>query len=671
MRNIKKLLALLLTCSLSLGTFGCVEKSDAEKSDGDTAVSSEENDRSAKKKEKPRLQDDFYDYVNYDSLKDMEIPYGEEAMSLFSLNESVDQTKEMIKEIGASTEKFAAGSNEQIIHDAYRQFLEYKDDGYAEKIIMDNCDRIRAAENIQELFEVWGDLARNYGADSIIQLSVRRDYKDGSRYSLYNSPVNNFFDSSIKKLREESQEASKANDIARDMLRALGDDYETANEKGRQMAYLGIYIADATDVDLKMDLDLAISLERISFSEFDSILSNLDGSAVEMFFGDAEKYTDGIYVADKGQLEKINELITDDNLERWRTYLLSSYLYSFCEYIRSSNEIFAEYAPESKKEQDEQAAGFVMDLCADQLSELYAEKYYTPELDEAIHGLFDDIISSYDELITKADWLSEEARTLLKKKLHNIILITTPVMHETAPDDAKLIGRNKFETVINFKKEFIRKSLEKLPKKVDRNVPDMLSMDYNAQYLPCNSINITVAIMQKPMFDVNGDRAENLGGLGFVVGHEIGHAFDSTLMQYNADGNYDPEWLPETDRKALKERADALTEYYSKYTIMEVYHVDGELTNGENYADIGSMECITNLLDDKADLERMFKRYAESWCSLAVDKSGIDQVLTDEHSPEKIRVNAVLSSNSKFNEVFGLKEGDGMYAAPEERVSRW
>ena len=83
------------------------------------------------------------------------------------------------------------------------------------------------------------------------------------------------------------------------------------------------------------------------------------------------------------------------------------------------------------------------------------------------------------------------------------------------------------------------------------------------------------------------------------------------------------------------------------------------------------MECVTNIIDDKAELERLFRRYAESWCMLMVDSDGIDQLLTDEHSPAKARVNAVLSSNAKFNEVYGLKEGDGMYVAPEERVSRW
>ena len=228
-----------------------------------------------------------------------------------------------------------------------------------------------------------------------------------------------------------------------------------------------------------------------------------------------------------------------------------------------------------------------------------------------------------------------------------------------------------YETTINIMKKKTADKIAKLPEKVSLDEVDMSAADFNAQYLPTNCINITVAIMQKPMFDPNGDNAENLGALGSIVGHEIGHAFDSTCINYDPDGKYDPSWINEDDKQVLKERADALSKYYSNYTIMEVYHVDGELTNGENYADLSGIECVTNLIDDEEELKKLFKSYAESWCTLEVDTDAISMLKLDPHSPAKTRVNAVLASNKKFNEVYDLKEGDGMYVAPEERVSRW
>ena len=675
MRKQKKLISLLLAGLLALNAVGCSAVTDSETKDSDTsAKSSEKKDDGEKKKkakEKPEAKDDFYDHVNFDSLKELEIPYGDSEASAFSSDEAEEQTKAIIKRLGESTEKFAPGSNEQLVHDAYQQFLSYKEDSRVEKIIMGNCDRILATKDMNELLELWGELVRDYGAMPLLKFEVKRDYVDGTRYSLYLDQFDGFLGCSMKEIKEETKNVSEANDIARDMLRVMGDDYETADEKGRQMAYLGINIADATNVDLKLNFELILNIERTSFSDLKKIMSNVDGSVVEMFYGDAEDLTDGVYIFDVEQLKRINELITDENFEKWQTYLLSSYLDGMGEYVRETNSILADYNPVSKRAEDEQAFGYVRGILGKRISELYAQEYYTPELDKGVHELFDEIIASYDDLMTKAEWLSPEARELLKVKLHNINLITAPVMHEVDKKDAELIGDTKYDTVLNFRSDSRSNDIKKLPTKVDKNVPDMLSLDYNAQYLPCNAINITVAIMQKPMFDVNGDHAENLGGLGTVVGHEIGHAFDSDLIKFNAEGKYDPKWLPEADMKVLTERADALVDYYSNYTIMEVYHIDGKQTSGENYADIGGMECVTNILDDKAELDRMFRRYAETWSTLMVDSEGIELLLTDEHSPSKARVNAVLSSNKKFNEVYGLKEGDGMYVAPEERVSRW
>ena len=294
-----------------------------------------------------------------------------------------------------------------------------------------------------------------------------------------------------------------------------------------------------------------------------------------------------------------------------------------------------------------------------------------PELDKAMNKMFDEIIGSYDELIKKADWLTSGTREALLKKLHNVHLVTAPKPSEKTKKDTDIIGKNYVDTCKKINLRASEKSLETLKRKVDRDDVEMSAMTVNAQYLPCNTINVTVAIMQKPMFDPKDSDAANLGRLGAVMAHEIGHAFDSNCIKFNPDGILDPDWINETDRKVLEERADKLADYYSKFTIMEVYHVKGEKTNGENYADLGAVECITNIIDDKEQLKVLFENYAKSWCSLMVDTNGIWAINHDEHSPGTVRVNAVLASNEKFIEVYDVKEGDGMYFPPEERVSRW
>ena len=678
MKRHLKVLSFLLAGVLVLSSYGCSESDKGGK--GDSSAVSEENDdknessdgeKSSKKKEKPRPQDNFYDYVNYDLLTNAEIPYGEEMLSGFEDEDNRDLIPDMVKEIGQSSEKFGKGTNEQLIHDVFNQFIEYKDDGSIYKSIMSDCEKILAADDIQELFKLWGELYRERGAKSIFRFSVMNDFKDASRNSLFIEPLSMFFDTSLEDINDKSSNCGAANDIARDMYRVMGDDYETADEKGKQMVYLALEIAHNTDFETDPTLENITKVPLSSFDEFDSIMSNLDGSAVDMFLGDAVKNTDGIYIFDSGQLKTINELITNENLDKWKSYLFASYLFDNRNYIHESNKILEDYYQESKETIEDQAAQLTMSMLPKQISEIYAERYYTPELDKGIHELFDDIINSYDELINKAEWLSADTRKALLKKLHSINLITAPEPHEVDPKDFELIGKDLYETSLNIHKRNIADSIKKLSEEVDINKPTMLATEVNAQYQICNSINITVAIMQKPMFDPEGDRAANLGALGAVIGHEIGHAFDSNCINYDPDGKYNPDWLGEEDKKILSERGDILADYYSKFTIMDVFHVDGELTKGENYADLSGVECVTNIIDDKEELKKLFESYAKSWATLAVDSSAIKYLDEDEHSPAETRVNAVLASNKKFNEVYDLKEGDGMYIAPEERVSRW
>lgn len=680
MQKHKKLLALLLSAMLTAGAVGCSapSKKDSGKTDSSSAVEGGEKDDTAdgdeageKDKGDIRPQDDFYGYVNYETLSKLEIPYGAYEATPFDSPDGKDPMIALIQEIANDDTKFPAGSNEQLVHDIYHQAYDYEDDGTVEKEIMGNCDRILAADNIQDLFETWGDLVRNYGMPSMFEFDVMHDYLDGTQYALYLYPVSNFFGTTMEDIADDSYNCKAMHSCARDMHRVMGDDYDTADEKGRQMVYLALDIAQHTDIDLELNMDLILNIKETSFEEFDSIMSNYHGSFADLFLGDATKNGDGIFLADKGQLEAINALITDEHLEQWKTYILTSYLMSFGGYIRESSDILAEYNPESKELEEEVTAAGIQPLLGRQISEIYAQRYYTPEIDKGIHKMFDEIIGSYRELIDGADWLSAGTRTALRKKLDGILLITTGEYHETDPNDAKLVGRNFYETTKNMAKFNNRKKMELLGSPMDREKPLMTANTINAQYLPCNSINITVAIMQPPFFDPKKSDAENLGALGTVVAHEIGHAFDSNCIKYNPDGILDPDWINEADRKILDERADALSEYYSKYTIMEVFHVDGERTNGENYADLSALECVTNIIDDPEELKKLFKSYAEIWCGLIVDSAAVKGLSTDEHSPGKVRVNAVLASNRKFNEVYDIKEGDGMYVAPEERVSRW
>ena len=195
----------------------------------------------------------------------------------------------------------------------------------------------------------------------------------------------------------------------------------------------------------------------------------------------------------------------------------------------------------------------------------------------------------------------------------------------------------------------------------------------NACYDPAlNNITITLAIMNEPFFDMDADYYTNLGGLGMVIAHEMGHAFDSNCILFDENGIYDPSWIAPEDVEALETRnAEAVSYFEDNCTVFGVYRVDGEQTLGENYADLGAMECITGLADNTDQLKLLFENYARIWCEKIVDTALLDRLDTDEHSPAVIRTNAILSTLDCFYETYGVTEGDGMYIAPEDRISRW
>ena len=147
---------------------------------------------------------------------------------------------------------------------------------------------------------------------------------------------------------------------------------------------------------------------------------------------------------------------------------------------------------------------------------------------------------------------------------------------------------------------------------------------------------------------------------------------DNSGIYFDKYGAYDRSSLPDEDLKILEERNQKAISYFEdNFTVFGVYHVDGELTLGENYADLGGLEVIVSLAKTDEDLEKIFENYAVCWCLKSTDQAVMWQLAYDCHSPVVIRVNAMLSTVDSFYEVYDVKEGDGMYIAPENRISRW
>lgn len=176
--------------------------------------------------------------------------------------------------------------------------------------------------------------------------------------------------------------------------------------------------------------------------------------------------------------------------------------------------------------------------------------------------------------------------------------------------------------------------------------------------------------MNKGLFDEDEDYATNLGGIGALIGHEISHAFDSKGVKFDAHGNFVPDAMPQEDIKAFKDLQDKAIAYYSSFKILGS-HVDGKLTLGENLADISGLQCVISIAGDPESQKKAFEAFARMWEQLLTDTKAKEYLTEDVHSPHSVRVNAAVALFDEFYEIYGVKEGDPMYVAPENRIRRW
>jgi predicted metalloendopeptidase len=211
----------------------------------------------------------------------------------------------------------------------------------------------------------------------------------------------------------------------------------------------------------------------------------------------------------------------------------------------------------------------------------------------------------------------------------------------------------------------------------------MTPQTVNAYYNPTvNEIVFPAAILQPPFFNLQADDAVNYGGIGAVIGHEMGHGFDDQGSKFDADGNL-RNWWSESDLIEFNKRSINLVAQYNGYKVFDDLSVNGELTLGENIGDLSGVTIAYKayqaslqgkdapVIDGLTGDQRFFIGFAQVWRSKMVEKAMRNRVATDPHSPAEFRTNGALSNVDEFYQAFNVTEADGMYLAPEKRVKIW
>ena len=386
-------------------------------------------------------------------------------------------------------------------------------------------------------------------------------------------------------------------------------------------------------------------------------------------------------VTEPEAIKTLNSIYTEENLDGIKAYIMINMLAGVSSYGDSfSADAAANWSNEKYGstgfKPDEQRA---YDLCNGIMSELigksYAEKYFGEESKADVTEMVDEIMAVMKTRLSAADWLTEATRNTAIEKLDTMTLrIGYPTSLGFDWDAITVAAVEPFiENVMNMLMLMSAQQNAKADMPVDKEVWEMGANTVNAYYMPTdNSINFPAAILQAPFYSNERSRSANLGGIGMVIAHEITHAFDTMGSQFDKDGNM-KNWWTEADSAAFKERTDKVAARYAAIEVIDGEHVRGDLTIGETVADLGGMSCTLDVMRglDGADYSEYFTAYTNIWAERCTPEMRVYMLKTNAHAPGYLRANVTVQQFQEFYDTYGVKEGDFMYTAPEDRLMVW
>jgi predicted metalloendopeptidase len=321
------------------------------------------------------------------------------------------------------------------------------------------------------------------------------------------------------------------------------------------------------------------------------------------------------------------------------------------------------------------------------IGKIYVEKHFSESAKTRMDELVKFVIEAYRESIKNLDWMTEETKV---KALAKLDTFNPKIGYPVKWKDYSSIVIKRDDLVGNARRVsawVADTELAKIGSKIDRDEWFMSPQTVNAYYNPgFNEIVFPAAILQAPFFSPDADDATNFGGIGSVIGHEIGHGFDDQGSKYDGDGKLE-SWWSEADREAFEARAAKLIAQYNELTPLQLtdksQKVNGELTIGENIGDLGGI-CIAlkayemsrqgqedEIIDGLTGVQRVFLSLARIERAKARDETVIQRLATDPHSPPEFRTNQIVRNVDAFYEAFDVKPGDALWLDPADRVSIW
>ncbi|WP_151956354.1 M13 family metallopeptidase [Acinetobacter guillouiae] len=633
--------------------------------------------------------DDFYQHVNGGWLKNTEIPADKSRWGTFDIlhEESLKQLHDIVDEL--SKQQLVEGSSEQKVASLYANFMDEKSiEALGIQPIQAEITNVDALKSKKDIAKLAAHFSR-IGVTSPFDVGIDQDMKNSTEMvamlgqSGLGLPDRDYYlknDAKFKKIRSQYLKYIEKT------LTLAGDKQAAQHAQGilkletqiAKIQWRNVQNRDVTKLyNIYKTQDLAKLSPKIDWQTY----------LEKQELSDKIKT---IQVIQPSYFKGLSPIVDNTSLEVWKAYFKFHLVSDFSSllsqaFVDNSFDFYSKQLREIKEQKPRWKRGvqLVEGTLGESLGQIYVKKYFSAEKKQRMEVLVQNLMKAYSQSIDKLDWMSPTTKVQAQKKLASFaVKIGYP--NKWRDYSALEIKNNDLIGNVIRSREFEHQyALNKLGKPVDRDEWGMTPQTINAYYnASLNEIVFPAAILQPPFFDMDADDAVNYGAIGAIIGHEISHGFDDQGSQFDELGNMKNWWTAEDHRK-FKEKTNTLVAQYNAYEPIKGYHVNGELTLGENIADNSGLAIAYKayqlslngkaapVLDNLTGEQRFYIGWAQAWRSKITDAMQVEFLKRDPHSPDKVRGNATLLNQAPFYDAFHIQQGDKMYLPANKRVTIW
>ena len=637
-----------------------------------------------------RPQDSLWLHVNGRWLANT--PFPPDKSYLGSAQQLADRTRVQLREIVEAAQRAPDDRTATQLGDMYASYM---DEATIEKLglkpLAGELATVDAVADKGQLAELFAHLGR-LGVTNPIGLYVGVDDRDATRYATFVSqggltlPNRDYY----LKTDDEKFKAVRAKLVVyhTNLLKLAGVDAKEAAAAAEAVLALETQIAQAQWSAVE-NRDPVKTYNLTAIDALPALGAPFDWGRYLKAAAVAGK-TQSVVVRQPSYVKGLGALIDSVPLATWKSYAKIHLLGEYAPFLDKAfvDERFSFvggvlYGTPQNRPRWERGMRLLDDHLGEALGKLYVEKHFPAESKRRMDALVANLLAAYRESIAKLDWMSPETR---KRALEKLSKFNAKIGYPKRWRDYGSVQIKRDDLVGNvmraraFEED---RQIAKLGKPIDRDEWLMTPQTVNAYYdASLNEIVFPAAYLQPPYFDPAADDAYNYGAIGGTIGHEISHGFDDEGSQYDGDGNL-KNWWTDADRERFAAKTKALVAQYSAFEAVPGYHVNGELTLGENIADNSGLEIAYKayrislhgkkapVIDGMSGDERFFFGYAQSWRGKVRPEALLAQIKSDPHSPDEFRVTGAVRNMPSFYSTFKVKPGDKMYLAPKDRVSIW